>query len=789
MHSSTAAGNPRPRPSLDPEPALRNLVAAITIALVTALGIAGPAAAVQTSTAKVVIVVGATHDATAGYRANADAAYAEAIKYTSHVTKVYSPNATWSKVKAAAYNANILIYFGHGNGWPSPYTYDPTYTTKDGMGLNADLNGDGKLSDYENKYYGEPYMAQLHLAPNAIVLLHNLCYASGNSEPGGAAPSVSVARQRIDNYAAGFIKGGARAVIADGHMGPANYLRGLFTTGQSILDLWRSMPNYHNHESGFASTRSPGYSDYSDPDYPTSSFYRSLVVKPGMTTTAVTNAVGDTGLDPTSLVVPGRASVEVPDAPLFATAAETTTVDAPSLLTLPNDTRLKTIATAVPAAGTTPAVIQVVGLDNPSIAGYISAADLAPRDSRAPVLIAMDSGAGRLSPNDDGRADELTLSGVFSETVNWTVDIKDANGTVLDSTPGQGSTFSDTWDGRVDGIAVPDGSYTWTARGTDPWQNGTATGGGSIVVDTVGVNISSISPDGSTVGVFSPNGDGVADTMSTSVAVPEAGTIAAWAIDSSNNVVKSWSITSIAGTNSITWDGRNAAAAYVPDGVYTLRFAARDRTGSTGAARTRDVRVIGLLRGVTASLKLFYPQDGDQYAATTGLAFSLSRPATVTWTIRNAAYEVVVTHLADAAVGAGTQTWVWDGRDADGVRLPAGIYYSHVSATDGTFAISQAVRVEMNAYAIATSTATPHRGSKMTITVTSAEPLSSGVVVYVTQPGVAVWSVGLTKVATQVYKATITLKTGGSAGTVRLTVKARDLDGRVQYGARTLALS
>ena len=170
---------------------MRNLAIALVLALAAAVGTAVPAAAVQTSNAKVVIIVGATHGATAGYRSNADAAYDEAIKYTPRVTKVYSPNATWSKVKAAVKGANIVIYFGHGNGWPSPYTYDPNYTTKDGMGLNADLNGDGKLSDYENKYYGEPYMAQLHLAPNAIVLLHNLCYASGNSEPGGAAPSLS----------------------------------------------------------------------------------------------------------------------------------------------------------------------------------------------------------------------------------------------------------------------------------------------------------------------------------------------------------------------------------------------------------------------------------------------------------------------------------------------------------------------------------------------------------------------------------------------------------------------
>ena len=152
---------------------------------------------------KVVIIVGATHGATAGNRADADRAYAEAIKYTSNVVKVYSPYATWAKVKAAAVGASVVVYLGHGNGWPSPYTYDPKYTTKDGFGLNA-TSGDG---DYNNKYYGEPYVATLDLAPNAVVILHHLCYASGNSEPGNPEPSVSVARQRVDNYAAGLPQG------------------------------------------------------------------------------------------------------------------------------------------------------------------------------------------------------------------------------------------------------------------------------------------------------------------------------------------------------------------------------------------------------------------------------------------------------------------------------------------------------------------------------------------------------------------------------------------------------
>jgi flagellar hook assembly protein FlgD len=770
---------------------LRNLVAALAIALVATIGVAGPAAAVQTSTAKVVIIVGATHGATAGYRDKADVAYAEAIKYTAKVTKVYSPNATWSKVKAATAGANIVIYFGHGNGWPSPYTFDPTYTTKDGMGLNADLNGDGKLSDYENKYYGEPYMAQLGLAPNAIVMLHSLCYASGNSEPGGAAPTVSVARQRIDNYAAGFLKGNAEAVLADGHMGPASYLRGLFTTSQSILDLWRSAPNYHHHESSFGSTRSPGYVDYSDPDYATSGYYRSLVVKPGLTTTAITKAVGDTGLDPTSLVVPGRASVEVPEAPLYPSLAAATTSDVAGgdLLSLPEGTRLRTVAIAAPADADSAAIIQVEGLDDASIGGFISAADLAPRDSRAPVLIGLDSGLGRFSPNDDGRFDQAVTTGIFSETVTWTVEFKNAEGAVLDTSTGSGQTFNATWDGLVDGIAVRDGTYTWSVRGTDAWRNGVATGGGSIVVDTVGVAVASISPSGDTVGVFSPNGDAWADTISTSVSVPEAGSIVTWVSNAANETIRSWASASVAGANALTWDGRAANGSIVPDGDYTLHFTARDKTGTNGAGATRPVRVVGLLSAVRTSQKLFFPQDADRLAPTTILSFSLARAATATWTIRNSAGAIVVTRFADAALAAGPQAWTWDGRNADGVRLPVGTYTSSVTASDGAVTISQSVKVEMNAFSIATSTATLRRGSRVTVTVTSAEPLSSGVLLYVSQPGVTMWHVTLTKVDSRTSRATITMKYGGSAGTVRFLVKGRDLDGRTQTTIRYLSLS
>jgi flagellar hook assembly protein FlgD len=761
---------------------LRTLVAALALALVTVAGIATPVAAVQTSTAKVVIIVGATHGATAGYRTNADAAYAEAIKYTAKVTKVYSPNATWSKVKAATQGANIVIYFGHGNGWPSPYTYDPLYSTKDGFGLNADLNGDGVLTDYENKYYGEPSMAQLGLAPNAIVMLHNLCYASGNSEPGGTAPTVSVARQRIDNYAAGFLKGGAKAVLADGHMGPAAYLRAMFTTGQSILDVWRSAPNFNGQESSYASTRSPGYTDYSDPDSATAGYYRSLVTAPGLTTTSITKAVGDTGTDPAALVVPGRASSTVPTTTTVSTSAD--------LLTLPEGTRLKTVAIDTPATTTSPAIIEVAGLDDPSIAGIVSAATLAPRDSKAPVLIASDSGLGRFSPNDDGRLDVQTINGAFSEIVSWTATIKNAAGAVVDTAAGSDSNaFSVVWDGLVDGVAVPDGTYTWSIRAVDAWLNGAATGTGSIVVDTMPANVTSISPDGTSVGVFTPNGDGVTDTIPTAVTVAEPGTILARIADTAGTTIRTWSAAGVAGSNILSWDGRNNSGVYVADGDYVLNIGFRDATGNNGVGKSRPIRVIRFVASVKTSVKVFYPQDGDRFAPTTTLSFVASKPITATWAIKNAAGTVVATKLAGVAIPAGTQTWVWNGRRNDGTALPIGVYTATVSATDGPRSISQAVKVEMNAFLIVTSTATPKRGAKMTITATSAEALSTSVRLYVTQPGLAMWAVTMTKVDSRTSKGTITLKTGGSAGKVTFKIWAKDYDGVSQSTTRILPLS
>ncbi len=53
------------------------------------------------------------------------------------VVKVYSPNATWANVPAAVEGANVIVYLGHGNGFPSPHstTRGPAFSVN-GWGLN-----------------------------------------------------------------------------------------------------------------------------------------------------------------------------------------------------------------------------------------------------------------------------------------------------------------------------------------------------------------------------------------------------------------------------------------------------------------------------------------------------------------------------------------------------------------------------------------------------------------------------------------------------------------------------
>ncbi len=255
-----------------------------------------------------VIVVGPTGPGmTDRFRAQAVEAARIARRYTPDVTVIASPNATWPRVKAALQDASVVVYMGHGNGWPSRYRDDLFPPTQNGFGLNPVAGG----SDSRHQYFGEKYVGdQIKLAKNAVVLLHHLCYASGNTEPGLSEGTLAQAKLRVDNYAAGFIRAGAAAVSADAYSSPAYMIRSVLQGSRSIDRIWRAAPSAHGHTFAFKSSRSPGYVAQMDPDNSRSGFHRSIVLRKGLASRDVV-AGGRGAAAASSVATPGEEAAPV----------------------------------------------------------------------------------------------------------------------------------------------------------------------------------------------------------------------------------------------------------------------------------------------------------------------------------------------------------------------------------------------------------------------------------------------------------------------------------------------
>jgi hypothetical protein len=262
----------------------RLTILAIALALVALAGLAtNPTPAAAAAGMKVVVIVGPAGSSTSRYIVSAKRYASQARSYGATVVELYSPNATWTRVKAAAKGANVLIYLGHGNGSPSPY--GPfSALTRDGLGLNASTGHGNNNVKYWGEYYIRTY---IRLAPNAAVILNRLCYASGNSEWGATNPTRAVAIKRVDNFGAGFLRANARAVFAEGIASVSYVLAGIFRTNRTIGQIFMSAPSASGaRDFTFSSARTPGKRAWMDPLEP-GRYYRSVIGNLSLTAATV----------------------------------------------------------------------------------------------------------------------------------------------------------------------------------------------------------------------------------------------------------------------------------------------------------------------------------------------------------------------------------------------------------------------------------------------------------------------------------------------------------------------
>jgi hypothetical protein len=105
---------------------------------------------------KVAIIVGPTGSLTDRYRSMANEVARAARNAGATVAKAYSPRATWPRVVDAVRGANIVVYFGHGNGYPNPYGSTEWRDRTNGWGLNRSTrNGDTDNWSKTMVYCGE----------------------------------------------------------------------------------------------------------------------------------------------------------------------------------------------------------------------------------------------------------------------------------------------------------------------------------------------------------------------------------------------------------------------------------------------------------------------------------------------------------------------------------------------------------------------------------------------------------------------------------------------------------
>lgn len=167
---------------------------------------------------KVVIIVGPVGTLTPQYIGYANETATAATAAGATVVKVYSPKATAAAVLTAVAGANIIVYYGHGSGFPNPYstTLDPNGTNGWGLqGPNAKGTHEDNWSNGTLKYYGEAWIsANARPAPGFVMVYANACYAPGASEGWDTPATESVAKTRVGYYSRAPLNMGAGAYFA-----------------------------------------------------------------------------------------------------------------------------------------------------------------------------------------------------------------------------------------------------------------------------------------------------------------------------------------------------------------------------------------------------------------------------------------------------------------------------------------------------------------------------------------------------------------------------------------------
>lgn len=234
------------------------------------------------------------------------------------------------------------------------------------------------------------------------------------------------------------------------------------------------------------------------------------------------------------------------------------------------------------------------------------------------------------------------------------------------------------WDGADEnGRVVADGSYLWRLSSSDRAGNSFSTESSFVRIDTENKAVR-LAVD---MRAFSPNADGVKDVLRFLPEATSASTILSWSLsvlDASRQPVRRFT-----GNNappaSVSWDGKNQTGGQAADGIYIGQLEVRYDTGATEQANSFEITLDTVAPKIELATEylLFSPNNSGRRDTLTIQQNSVPGD---NWeaSIRNAAGTVVRSYSWRNRA----ENLIWDGTDANGNRLPDGIYSYIISSED-----------------------------------------------------------------------------------------------------------
>ena len=286
--------------------------------------------------------------------------------------------------------------------------------------------------------------------------------------------------------------------------------------------------------------------------------------------------------------------------------------------------------------------VYTVQADATSVDGEArSASDDVRLDTVAPDIKSATVAPDPFSPNGDGQHDVTKLAFQPGEAGSARVSVVAADGAILRRVTGwKGATTAVqkvSWDGRIASgsslTAAPEGEALLLLEFRDAAGN-TATARRSVIVDRT-LKLTSVSRK-----TFSPNGDGVHDSVTLSFRLTRAADVSV-AVVHSGSTVRTMSLGRLAqGARTVEWNGKLDGGGVATSGAYSLKVVADGALGVTSAAQPLTVDLAAPKVTAPATASVTYRKTA-QLAYTVRDAFSAL--VKVSATITNAKGVVVAT--------------------------------------------------------------------------------------------------------------------------------------------------